>query len=667
MLLPGLLIGFQAPLQAQNDVMLQGFYWNVPVDAENKKGQWWNTLRTQAEEFKSWGITGIWVPSPAKGNWGIYDMGYGIYDHYDLGNYAQKGSVETRFGSRAELEQMLSAMHDTAQGQPRVEVYADIVLNHIYGGEDNLEPNPAVKAYVFDEARRHGKQFTPYPTNEVLWRLPKAAAGDYYLKIKGYHLDYEAGPEARAYDLQVDYVASGWKDAYTWELEPNNGQGTFQDFPSSGQTLRAFIQDEHDVDVFKVSVPGGQDLVFRLSPRFSHETGWWSGDPTHGYYPFELWYEGEDLAPTHLQAMTTTALSFPSKAGRGEENMTWNYRHFHPADDNDWLGDWGEGDGLITNTKGFGNDLNTFDAEVQERLNRWGEWLTRELDFDGYRLDFVRGFQYEFAASWINSIPLKDGRQRFVVGEYWGETQSIQQWVHALAELGADADAFDFPLKATLTEMCNGDAQFDMRRLNHAGLVRNNEGHGLSGTSVVTFLENHDTGKEHDKWVQKDWGLGYAYILTHEGRPCVFYPHLYGLDLVDYHVPDQGVEIPAALRETLVALIDLRRKHLDGGLEVLSAVGQPYPAEDARHVYVARRGGAAGKEGGIIVLNNAPEQKGLWVDSSPEGWSSWAGETLVNVQHPQEQVQVQADGRVYVQAPSRSFAVYVPQKDLSRP
>src|SRR5690554_2552244 len=145
-------------LQAQNDVMLQGFYWDVPVDAENKKGQWWTTLSTQAEDFKSWGLTGIWVPSPAKGNWGIYDMGYGIYDHYDLGNYDQKGSVETRFGSRAELEQMLAAMHDTAQGQPRVEVYADIVLNHIYGGEDNLEPNPAVKAYIFDEARRHGQR-----------------------------------------------------------------------------------------------------------------------------------------------------------------------------------------------------------------------------------------------------------------------------------------------------------------------------------------------------------------------------------------------------------------------------------------------------------------------------------------------------------------------------
>jgi alpha-amylase len=110
-------------------------------------------------------------------------------------------------------------------------------------------------------------------------------------------------------DIVLNHIYGGEDN-----LEPNNGQGTFQDFPSSGQTLRAFIQDEHDVDVFKVSVPGGQDLVFRLSPRFSHETGWWSGDPTHGYYPFELWYEGEDLAPTHLQADGRVYVQAPSRS-----------------------------------------------------------------------------------------------------------------------------------------------------------------------------------------------------------------------------------------------------------------------------------------------------------------------------------------------------------------
>ena len=98
-------------VKAQNDVMMQAFYWNVPVNESTHNGSWWDTLTSKATELKNANINGIWVPCPAKGNWGITDMGYGIYDHYDLGNYSQKGSTETRFGSRNELATMLSTMH----------------------------------------------------------------------------------------------------------------------------------------------------------------------------------------------------------------------------------------------------------------------------------------------------------------------------------------------------------------------------------------------------------------------------------------------------------------------------------------------------------------------------------------------------------------------------
>ena len=132
-------------------------------------------------------------------------------------------------------------------------------------------------------------------------------------------------------------------------------------------------------------------------------------------------------------------------------------------------------------------------------------------------------------------MPRKNGKQRFAVGEYWGSPSRIEGWVKALADQGADADAFDFPLKSTLTNMANGNGGWNMRWLNHAGMVRNDEGHRLAGTSVVTFVENHDTGKEHDKWVRKDWGMAYAYLLFAEGRPCLFYPHFYGIEQVDAH------------------------------------------------------------------------------------------------------------------------------------
>ena len=94
-------------LKAQNDAMMQAFYWNVPVNVSTLHGSWWDTLNSKATMLKNAGITGLWVPCPAKGNWGITDMGYGIYDHYDLGNYFQKGSTETRFGSRQALTNML--------------------------------------------------------------------------------------------------------------------------------------------------------------------------------------------------------------------------------------------------------------------------------------------------------------------------------------------------------------------------------------------------------------------------------------------------------------------------------------------------------------------------------------------------------------------------------
>src|SRR2546421_8565137 len=75
---------------AQNDTMMQAFYWDVPTDAVNKNGSWWTNLGIRAQELHRAGFTAIWTPPPSKGNFGINDMGYGIFDHFDLGNYNQK-------------------------------------------------------------------------------------------------------------------------------------------------------------------------------------------------------------------------------------------------------------------------------------------------------------------------------------------------------------------------------------------------------------------------------------------------------------------------------------------------------------------------------------------------------------------------------------------------
>ena len=101
----------EAP-QPLDDVMMQAFYWDVPVDEQAKNGSWWDHLREMAPELKAAGISSLWTPVPAKGNWGIVDSGYGIYDHYDLGNYDQKGTVETRYGSRASEAESIKGMNE---------------------------------------------------------------------------------------------------------------------------------------------------------------------------------------------------------------------------------------------------------------------------------------------------------------------------------------------------------------------------------------------------------------------------------------------------------------------------------------------------------------------------------------------------------------------------
>src|SRR5262249_5412549 len=58
---------------------------------------------------------------------------------------------------------------------------------------------------------------------------------------------------------------------------------------------------------------------------------------------------------------------------------------------------------------------------------------------------------------------------------------------------------------------------------------------GISPLNAVTFVENHDTDLQNSQKIVSNKLLGYAYILTSEGYPSVFYkdystdPGCYGL------------------------------------------------------------------------------------------------------------------------------------------
>ena len=106
-------------------VMMQAFYWDVPGG-----GNWWNTLDTKMADWSNAGIDAVWLPPVSKAQNGPFSMGYDPFDYFDFGEYNQMGSTETRFGSRAELTNMIKTAHDNG-----LSVIADIVINHNSGGD----------------------------------------------------------------------------------------------------------------------------------------------------------------------------------------------------------------------------------------------------------------------------------------------------------------------------------------------------------------------------------------------------------------------------------------------------------------------------------------------------------------------------------------------------
>lgn len=116
----------------KNDIMLQAFEWDT-------KGEgYYKFLERSASELASKGITSVWLPPVYKAT-SQNDVGYGVYDLYDLGEFDQKGSIKTKYGTKEELISCINSLHNAG-----ILVYADVVLNH-KAGADNLETFKAVK------------------------------------------------------------------------------------------------------------------------------------------------------------------------------------------------------------------------------------------------------------------------------------------------------------------------------------------------------------------------------------------------------------------------------------------------------------------------------------------------------------------------------------------
>ncbi|WP_188170675.1 starch-binding protein [Flammeovirga sp. EKP202] len=171
-------------------------------------------------------------------------------------------------------------------------------------------------------------------------------------------------------------------------------------------------------------------------------------------------------------------------------------------------------------------DLNHNSFTVRDEVKKWMNWLKNDVGYDGWRYDFVHGFNAYYFAEYNNATS-----PYISIGEQWKPYNEIVSWLNGAQNTSS---AFDFPLKYTLHDAVNGNYNY----LNGLPSLL-----GTHGNQAVSFLENHDTEPVRSEYGNNSFPndpsnnskllQGYAYILTHPGIPVVFYSHYF-----DYGIKD---------------------------------------------------------------------------------------------------------------------------------
>ena len=162
----------------KNGVMMQYFHWYNPAD-----GNLWKQVAEQAAELAAKGFTSLWLPPAYKGTGGGLDVGYGVYDLFDLGEFDQKGSVRTKYGTKDEYIQAIKAAHDHG-----IQIYADVVFNHRLGADQE----EVADATPFDPNNRN------------------RAIGEYQ-KVKVWtHFTFPGRLGKKPFDIEKQYSSLEW-------------------------------------------------------------------------------------------------------------------------------------------------------------------------------------------------------------------------------------------------------------------------------------------------------------------------------------------------------------------------------------------------------------------------------------------------------------------------
>ena len=237
--------------------------------------------------------------------------------------------------------------------------------------------------------------------------------------------------------------------------------------------------------------------------------------------------------------------------------------------------------------------------------NSVAKYYKNVIGFDGWRFDYVKGFE-----PWV-AKEFKNAAGGFAVGELWdGDVNYLNWWANE-----AESSAFDFACYYKMKEAFDGN---NMYKLNDDMLWKRN------AMRAVTFVSNHDTNEIYDGKMR-----AYAYILTHEGYPTIFYR--------DY---EEWLN-----KERLNNLIWIHNNLAGGSTNILFVDNDEY---------IAKRNGH-NNSGLVVYINNSNNWQERWIETN---WSNTRIKDYTG--HSNWQPVTQGGRWVKIQVPPKSYSVWAP-------
>ena len=299
---------------------------------------------------------------------------------------------------------------------------------------------------------------------------------------------------------------------------------------------------------------------------------------------------------------------FNEENGNASGMFNRDYENFYPNSTSDY------DDGSLFYEE---TNLDHNQEYVQDWLwkndNSVAKYYMNEMGFDGWRFDYVLGFEPWVVKAWLDEVG------GFSVAEMWdGNASNLANYVE---ETGSGA--FDFATFYKLDEAF--DRHDDLTYLERDMLWKTHP------DKAVTFTANHDTEKDEneDNYISAENKMkAYAFILTHPGYPTIFYS--------DYENDN--------FQDELKQLIAIHNSLATGDIEILHV---------DQDEYIMKRNGDNDNPGLILYISTSANTKRRNVQTN------WNNVTLLDYSGNSTYIPTSDEnGTVSLEAPANGYSIW---------